>query len=63
MVNDLQAAYQFLVDRTNRGELNLAKLGVVGAGRGGEPGGGLGVPARRGRLERGPHQRPLRAWS
>jgi alpha-beta hydrolase superfamily lysophospholipase len=34
MVNDLQAAYQFLVDRTNRGELNLAKLCVVGLGEG-----------------------------
>src|SRR5436305_1207706 len=34
MTNDLQAAYQFLVDRTNRGELNLAKLCVVGLGEG-----------------------------
>ena len=34
MVNDLQVAYQFLVDRTNRGELNLAKLCVVGLGEG-----------------------------
>jgi pimeloyl-ACP methyl ester carboxylesterase len=34
MVGDLQAAYQFLVDRTNRGELNLSKLCVVGLGEG-----------------------------
>jgi alpha-beta hydrolase superfamily lysophospholipase len=34
MVDDLQAAYQFLVDRHNRGELNLAKLGVVALGEG-----------------------------
>jgi alpha-beta hydrolase superfamily lysophospholipase len=34
MVYDLQAAYQFLVDRTNRGELNLAKLTVIGLGEG-----------------------------
>jgi len=34
MVYDLQAAYWFLVDRTNRGELNLAKLAVVGLGEG-----------------------------
>jgi alpha-beta hydrolase superfamily lysophospholipase len=34
MVNDLQAAYQFLIDRTNRGELNLSKLSVIGLGEG-----------------------------
>lgn len=34
MVDDLQAVYQFLVDRHNRGELNLAKLGVVAVGEG-----------------------------
>jgi pimeloyl-ACP methyl ester carboxylesterase len=34
MVDDLQAAYQFLVDRHNRGKLNLAKLGVIGIGEG-----------------------------
>ena len=31
---DLQSAYQFLVDRHNRGELNLSKLGVVALGEG-----------------------------
>ena len=31
---DLQAAYFFLVDRHNRGDLNLAKLGVVALGEG-----------------------------
>ncbi len=31
---DLQAAYQFLLDRHNRGELNLSKLAVVGMGEG-----------------------------
>jgi alpha-beta hydrolase superfamily lysophospholipase len=34
LVEDLQAAYFFLVDRHNRGELNLAKLGVVALGDG-----------------------------
>jgi hypothetical protein len=34
MVYDIQAAYWFLVDRTNRGELNLAKLAVIGLGEG-----------------------------
>lgn len=33
-LGDLQAAYQFLVDRNNRQELNLAKLGVVALGEG-----------------------------
>jgi alpha-beta hydrolase superfamily lysophospholipase len=32
MVGDLQAAYTFLIDRHNRGELNLGKLGVVALG-------------------------------
>jgi alpha-beta hydrolase superfamily lysophospholipase len=35
IVEDLQAAYFFLVDRHNRGELNLSKLGVIGLGDGG----------------------------
>lgn len=34
MVDDLQAAYQFLVDRHNRGKLNLGKLGVIALGEG-----------------------------
>lgn len=34
MADDLQAAYQFLLDRHNRGELNIGKLGVVGVGEG-----------------------------
>ena len=34
LVEDLQSAYFFLVDRHNRGELNLAKLGVVAIGDG-----------------------------
>jgi pimeloyl-ACP methyl ester carboxylesterase len=34
MVGDLQAAYLFLVDRHNRRELNLAKLGIVAVGEG-----------------------------
>ena len=34
MVYDLQAVYQFLLDRHNRGELNLAKFGVVALGEG-----------------------------
>jgi hypothetical protein len=32
MVADLQVAYEFLVDRHNRGELNLGKFGVVALG-------------------------------
>jgi alpha-beta hydrolase superfamily lysophospholipase len=34
LVEDLQSAYYFLVDRHNRGELNLAKLGVIALGDG-----------------------------
>ena len=34
MVLDLQSAYIFLIDRHNRGELNLARLGVVALGEG-----------------------------
>ena len=34
MVDDLQAAYTFLIDRNNRGHLNLGKLGVLGLGEG-----------------------------
>ena len=34
LVEDLQAGYYFLVDRHNRGDLNLGKLGVVGLGDG-----------------------------
>ena len=33
-VEDLQAGYFFLVDRHNRGDLNLAKLGVIALGDG-----------------------------
>jgi Serine aminopeptidase, S33 len=32
LVEDLQAGYFFLVDRHNRGDLNLAKLGVIALG-------------------------------
>jgi alpha-beta hydrolase superfamily lysophospholipase len=35
MAEDLQAAYQFLLDRHNRGDLNVGKLGVLGVGSGG----------------------------
>ncbi len=34
LADDLQAVYQFLLDRHNRGELNVGKLGVVGVGEG-----------------------------
>lgn len=34
MTGDLQASYLFLLDRHNRGELNLNKLGVVAVGEG-----------------------------
>jgi alpha-beta hydrolase superfamily lysophospholipase len=34
MIPDLQGAYWFLVDRTNRGELNLSKLAVIALGEG-----------------------------
>ena len=34
MVGDLQSAYLFLVDRHNRGEINLSRLGMVALGEG-----------------------------
>ena len=34
MAEDLQAAYVFLLDRHNRGDFNLAKLGVIALGEG-----------------------------
>jgi dienelactone hydrolase len=34
LIEDLQAGYFFLVDRHNRGDLNLAKLGVIALGDG-----------------------------
>ena len=34
MAEDLQAAYVFLLDRHNRGDFNLAKLGVIAVGEG-----------------------------
>ncbi|MDR3639553.1 MAG: alpha/beta hydrolase [Isosphaeraceae bacterium] len=54
MAGDLQAAYRFLVDRTNRGELNLGKLGVIGVGEGANlvaawaalPGGAVSIEGR-----------------
>ena len=35
LVSDLQAVYMFLLDRHNRGDLNVGKLGVLGLGAGG----------------------------
>lgn len=54
MTYDLQAAYHFLIDRNNRRELNLGKLGVVGVGEGANlvaawaatPGGAVSVEGR-----------------
>lgn len=54
MPADLQAAYLFLVDRHNRGELNLGKFGVVAEGDAGNlavawaasPGGAVSSPGR-----------------
>lgn len=54
MVDDLQAVYCFLLDRHNRGELNLARLGVVALGEGANlvaawaymPGGGVSHEGR-----------------
>jgi alpha-beta hydrolase superfamily lysophospholipase len=34
LAEDLQAAYAFLLDRHNRGDFNIAKLGVLGVGEG-----------------------------
>ena len=34
LAEDLQAAYMFLIDRHNRGDLNVAKLGVIAVGEG-----------------------------
>ena len=59
VVNDLQAAYYCLVDRHNRDELNLAKLGVVALGEGAN----VAPPGPRqggGGLQRGAGQRPRR---
>ncbi|MDG3007678.1 alpha/beta hydrolase [Paludisphaera mucosa] len=58
MADDLQAAYQFLLDRHNRGELNVGKLGVVGVGEGGnlaaawahQPGAAVSTEGRAGDL-------------
>jgi pimeloyl-ACP methyl ester carboxylesterase len=54
MIGDLQNAYSFLVDRHNRGELNLARLAVVALGDGANlaaawaasPGGGVSNEGR-----------------
>jgi pimeloyl-ACP methyl ester carboxylesterase len=54
MVYDLQSAYIFLLDRHNRGQLNVAKLGVVALGEGAnlaaawayEPGGAVSHEGR-----------------
>ena len=54
MVADLQSAYRFLIDRHNRGEVNLAKFGVVALGDAsnlaaawaGSPGGGVSNEGR-----------------
>jgi alpha-beta hydrolase superfamily lysophospholipase len=54
MVGDLQLAYSFLVDRHNRGEINVGKLGVIGVGDGANlavawaaaPGGGVSSEGR-----------------
>ena len=46
LVEDLQAGYFFLVDRHNRGDLNLAKLGVIASGDSANLV-ALGHPARR----------------
>jgi alpha-beta hydrolase superfamily lysophospholipase len=51
---DLQAAYHFLIDRHNRRELNLSKLGVVAVGEGANlaaswvatPGGAVSIEGR-----------------
>ncbi len=34
LAEDFQAAYMFLIDRHNRGDLNVAKLGVIAVGEG-----------------------------
>ena len=34
LVEDLQAAYTFLLDRHNRGDFNIAKLAIIGLGEG-----------------------------
>ena len=60
LVEDLQAAYFFLVDRHNRGELNLSKLGVIALGDGANLAAAWAYPARRGRHHRGTPQRPQR---
>jgi hypothetical protein len=54
MIEDLQAVYLFLLDRHNRGELNVARLGVVALGEGAnlaaawayQPGGAVSTEGR-----------------
>jgi hypothetical protein len=58
LMEDVQAGYFFLVDRHNRGDLNLAKLGVIGLGDGGnlvlawafQPGAAVTIEGRPGDL-------------
>lgn len=54
MIDDLQSFYLFLVDRHNRGEINIAKLGAVALGEGAnlvaawarQPGGAVSTEGR-----------------
>ena len=53
VVNDLQVAYHCLVDRHNRGDLNVAPARRGGPGRGGQRGHPLGGDGRAGSPRRG----------
>ena len=62
LIEDIQAAYFFLVDRHNRGELNLSKLGVIAAGRRRPaPRRGLGQPHPGAAVTTGGHPSDLSA--
>ena len=55
MAEDLQAGYVFLLDRHNRGDFNVAKLGVIALGEGANLAApGPTSPGRRSRPRAGP---------
>ena len=60
MMGDLQAVYRFLIDRHNRRELNLSKLGVVGLGTGANLAAIWAATPGGGGVDRGADQRPRR---
>ena len=56
LAEDLQAAYVFLLDRHNRGDLNVAKLGMIAVGEGANLAVAWAYQPGAARLDRGPAQ-------